>query len=123
LCAEVVVEGEGFDEFLDAAADLALVAPAVYAELFGDDGFEELVDLVEAVLIFLGDFGWEGLVGCADSLEGEDAEDLLVRCNSLFVEREGVHLLAQSCDVAALFDDSLASVMMFVQLVAEVLEH
>jgi hypothetical protein len=68
-----VVEGDGFDEFLDAWAELALVAPAVYAQLFWDDGFEEGVDLVEADLVLLGDFGWEGLVGCADTLEGEDA--------------------------------------------------
>lgn len=73
LRAEVVVEGEGFDELLDAAADVALVAPGVDALDVGEDGGEELVDLVEAGLVFGGDLGWEGLVQCADALEGEDS--------------------------------------------------
>lgn len=73
LCAEVVVEGERFDEFLDAAADVALVPPGVDALHVWEDGGEELVDLVEAGLVFGGDFGREGLVECADALEGEDS--------------------------------------------------
>lgn len=73
LRAEVVVEGECFDEFLDTAADVALVPPGVYALDIWEDGGEELVDLVEAGLVFEGDFRWEGLVKCADALEGEDS--------------------------------------------------
>lgn len=73
LCAEVVVEGEGFDELLDAATDVALVAPGVDALHVREDGGEELVDLVEAGLVFGGDFGWQGLGESADALEGEDS--------------------------------------------------
>lgn len=35
---------------------------------------------------------------------------------------EYLHLLAQSCDVTAFFDNSLAAVVVLVELVAEVLE-
>lgn len=71
-----MVEGDGFDEFLDSWAELALVAPAVYAQLFWDDGFEEGIDLVEADLVLLGDLGWEGLVGCANSLQSENTKSV-----------------------------------------------
>lgn len=72
LRAEVVIEGERFNEFLYAAADVALVAPRVDALYIWENGGEELVDLVEAALVFRGDFRREGLVNCADALEGED---------------------------------------------------
>lgn len=72
LCAEVVLERERFDELLDAAADIPLVAPGVYALHVVSDGDEELGDLVEAGLVFRGDFVREWVVDCADALEGEN---------------------------------------------------
>jgi len=57
---------------LDRAADLALVAPGIDTCDVGDYRGEELVDGVEAGLVFLCDFGWDGLVGGADSLKSED---------------------------------------------------
>lgn len=72
LCAEVMVERERFDELLDPAADVALVSPRIYAFQVIFDGGEELDDLVEAGLVFGGDFARERLVDCADALEGED---------------------------------------------------
>lgn len=72
LCAEVVVERERFNELLDPAADVALVSPRIDAFHVIFDGGEELDDLVEAGLVFGGDFGRERLVDCADALEGED---------------------------------------------------
>lgn len=71
-----MVERDGFDELLNSAADLALVAPGVYACDIWYDGGEEVGDCVEAGLVFLGDFGWEGFVDCADALEGEDSEQV-----------------------------------------------
>lgn len=88
LCAKVVVEGEGFDELLYAPADVALVAPGVDALQVWEDGGEELVDLVEAGLVFGGDFGWEGLIEGADALEGEDS-----------VTTGGVSLLLRAVEV------------------------
>jgi hypothetical protein len=62
-----VVEGEGFDEFLDGAAELALVAPAVEAGDVGDDVLEEGGDLVEAGFGLFGDWGGDGGFYCADA--------------------------------------------------------
>lgn len=73
LGAEVMVERDRFDEFLNAGADLALIAPRVDARDIGDDGGEEVVDLVEAGLVFFGDVWRERLVRDTDSLESEDS--------------------------------------------------
>jgi hypothetical protein len=62
-----VVEGEGFDEFLDGAAELALVAPAVDACDVGDDVLEEGGDLVEAGFGLFGDWGGNGGFYCANA--------------------------------------------------------
>lgn len=72
LCAQVVVERNRFDIFLNRAADLTLIAPGVDPCNIADDRGEELVDGVEAGLVFLSDFGWNGLVDGADSLEGKN---------------------------------------------------
>lgn len=68
LGSEVVVEGDRLDEFLDTAADLALVAPGLDAVEVGDDRGEVLVDLVEASVVLFCNVGWDGLVGSADAL-------------------------------------------------------
>lgn len=73
LCAEIVVEGESFNKLLDARTHLALVSPGIDTRDFGNYGGEENVDLVEAGLIFRDDFRWEGLIGGAHALKGEDA--------------------------------------------------
>lgn len=68
-----MVEGKCFDEFLDSSANVALVAPAVYALEVWSNGGEEFEDLVDAGLVFGGDLGGDRLVDCADALEGEDS--------------------------------------------------
>lgn len=68
LGSEVVVEGDCLDEFLDTAADLALVAPGLDAVEVGDDRGEVLVDLFEASVVLFCDVGWNGLVGDAYAL-------------------------------------------------------
>lgn len=68
-----MVEGHGFDVFLNSWTQLALITPAFDTKLLWDDGIEKSVDLIEASLIFLGNFGRERLIGCADSLESEYA--------------------------------------------------
>lgn len=55
LGLQVVVEGERFDEFLDGAAELPLVAPAVEACDVWDDIPKKGGDLVEAGLGLFGD--------------------------------------------------------------------
>jgi hypothetical protein len=61
------MEGECFDEFLDCAAELPLIAPVVYALGVWEGGFEEGGDLREARGCFFCDVWWEGLVYCSDS--------------------------------------------------------
>jgi hypothetical protein len=61
-------KGYGFNEFLDSAGDLSLVAPGVYAGELGGDGFEKVDDLGEAGFVFFGDVGREGGVDCSDSV-------------------------------------------------------
>lgn len=68
-----MVEGERFNEFLDSPADIALVSPAFDALEIRRDPREELEDLVDAGLVFGGDFRGERLVDCAHALEREDA--------------------------------------------------
>lgn len=55
-----MVERERFDEFLDGAAELALVAPAVEAGDVGDDVLEEGGDLVEAGFGLFCDWNGDG---------------------------------------------------------------
>lgn len=50
-----MLEGECLNEFLDSGTELALVPPGVYASDVGDDGLEELADLVKAGFIFVCD--------------------------------------------------------------------
>lgn len=54
------MERQCFDEFLDAGADVALVAPGVYGGEVGGERGEEGVDLGEAGGCFFGDGGGEG---------------------------------------------------------------
>lgn len=68
-----MVEGDGFNVFLDSWTQLALITPAFDTELLWDDGIEKSLDLIEASLIFLGNFGGKRLIGCTDSLKGEYA--------------------------------------------------
>lgn len=70
LVLEVVVEGEGLDELLDGAAELALVAPAVDAGDVWDDGAEEVGDLGKAGRGFFGDGGRDRGVDGSDSACG-----------------------------------------------------
>ena len=44
LSFEIVLEGYGFDVFLDAGGYLTLVAPSVHVREVGDQGGEEGVD-------------------------------------------------------------------------------
>lgn len=118
LGSEVVLEGDCFDIFLDAAADLA-VAPGIGACEVGGDVCEEGFDLVETGLVFLRDFGRDGLVGGADALKGEDAEGCISCCQLKMKDKGILHLLAQRGDVPAGLDDALAAVVVLVQLVAE----
>lgn len=57
---------------MNRATDLALVAPGIDACDIGDYRVEQLVDGIEAGLIFLCNFGRDGLIDGTDSLEGED---------------------------------------------------
>lgn len=121
LGTEVVLEGDCFDIFLDAAADLA-VAPGIGAYEVGGDVCEEGFDLVEAGLVFLCDFGRDGFVGDADALKGEDAKEWISWCKLKMKGKGILHLLAQCGDVPAGLDDALAAVVVLVQFVAEGLE-
>lgn len=57
---DVLFEGDSFDEFLNSAGDLSLVAPGVGAGELWSDGFEEVDDLGEACFVFFGDVGGRG---------------------------------------------------------------
>lgn len=61
-------EGDGFDEFLDSAGDLSLVAPGVCSGELGGDRLEEVDDLGEAGFVFFGNVGGERGVDCSDSV-------------------------------------------------------
>lgn len=57
-----MLEGERFDELLQAGADLPLVAPGVQTGNVWDDAPEELEDLVKAGLVLFSDGGGDGSV-------------------------------------------------------------
>ena len=67
LGGEVVLEGEGFDEFLQARGGLALVTPGVWVLQVGEEGVQEGGDCGEAGGGFGGYGGGEGVGegGCA----------------------------------------------------------
>ncbi len=70
LVREVVLEGNSFYVFLDAAGDLSLVTPGIYALEVGDYGGEEVGYLGSAGVVLFCDGGRNGRVEGADSVEG-----------------------------------------------------
>ena len=68
LGLDIMFEGDGFNEFLDSAGDLSLVAPGVCPCELGGDGFEKVDDLGEADFVFFGDVRREGCVDRSDSV-------------------------------------------------------
>ena len=69
LVGEVVLEGNSFYVFLDAAGDLSLVTPGVYASEVWDYGGEEVGYLGLTGVVLFCDGGGNGGVEVADSVE------------------------------------------------------
>ena len=75
LVSEVVLEGNCFYVFLDAARDLSLVTPGIYALEVWSYGGEEVGYLGLAGFVLFRDGGGDGGVEGADSVEGGFVSD------------------------------------------------
>ena len=77
------MEGNGFDEFLDSAGDVALVAPCVYTLQIWNNGIQEVdYGFVSGSILFFDGCGEGGLEACCSVI-------MLVRMKRLLKEDQG----------------------------------